>query len=330
MAITKNIVDMMNGEIQVDSEKNVGTTFTVTVTLKISSRSVRQEQSGLLPQGLRILVVDDDEVACEHAKLVASAIGAEAEALTNPELALREIAAARKQGQPYDFVLTDYKMPGIDGIEMARAIRSTENDRTAVIVLTGYSWNDIQAEAAEAGVDGIMSKPLFTDSLIREIRHILDRRSTQTEQGDPLAVPDTAEYAERRIAGTRVLVAEDVEINADILMDLLEMEGVESELAENGRIATEMFSASAPDYYDAVLMDMQMPEMDGLEATRVIRGLDRKDAKTIPIIALTANAFAEDVQRSLQAGMTAHLSKPVEPERLYDTLDQLIHKGGHS
>ena len=129
----------------------------------------------------------------------------------------------------------------------------------------------------------------------------------------------------RSIEGTRVLIAEDMEINADILMDLLDMEGVESEHAENGQIAVEMFSQKPPHYYDAVLMDVRMPVMDGLEATRQLRALDREDAGTIPIIAMTANAFDDDVQRSLQAGMTAHLTKPVEPERLYETLDKLIH-----
>ena len=323
MAITKSIVDMMNGEIRVESEKNVGTTFTVTVTLKASSRSVHSEHGHTLPQGLRILVVDDDEVTCEHARLVANAIGVEADTCTSPSLALGRIVKAREQGSPYDFVLTDYKMPEMDGIELTRAIRRLDNGETAILVLTGYSWDDMQDEAVAAGVDGIMSKPLFTDSLLRELRSVLDRRER--------AIDGAAEQVEepagegRSIEGCRVLIAEDMEINADILMDLLEMEGVESEHAANGQIAVDMFSQKPPHYYDAVLMDVRMPLMDGLEATRAIRALDKPDAGTVPIIAMTANAFDDDVQRSLQAGMTAHLSKPVEPERLYETLDKLIH-----
>ncbi len=326
MAISKNIVDMMNGEIHVDSEKNVGTTFTVTVTLKASGRSVRSERGYTLPKGLRVLVVDDDEVACEHARLVASAIGVEAQTETSPTRAIGRILKAREQGHPFDFVLTDYKMPEMDGIELTRAIRKFDGGDTAFVVLTGYSWDDMQAQAVEAGVDGIMSKPLFTDSLMREMRSVLDRRESASDGGAEDLVVEEFRGETRALAGCRVLIAEDMEINAEILMDLLEMEGIESDHAENGQLAVEKFSQSAPNTYDAVLMDVRMPVMDGLEATRALRALDREDARTVPIIAMTANAFDDDVQRSLQAGMTAHLSKPVEPERLFETLDKLIHR----
>ena len=170
-----------------------------------------------------------------------------------------------------------------------------------------------------------MSKPLFTDSLMRELLGIIDRRSSNGAQAQGPVVEEATGDGNYDLEGRRVLIAEDMEINADILMDLLEMEGIASDHAENGQQAVEMFAAQPPRHYDAVLMDVRMPVMDGLEATRAIRELDREDAKTVPIIAMTANAFDEDVQRSLQAGMTAHLSKPVEPERLYDTLDKLIH-----
>ena len=325
MAITKNIVDMMNGEIHVDSEKNVGTTFTVTVTLKASDRSVQSEEGHALPKGLRVLVVDDDEVACEHARLVASAIDVTANTETSPTRAIARVLKAREMGEPYDFVLTDYKMPEMDGIELARAIRKVDGGDTAIVVLTGYNWDYLQDEAAEVGVDGIMSKPLFTDSLMRELRNVLDKRDSASGDAAKLVVEELATGA-RSIKGCRVLIAEDMEINADILMDLLDMEGVVSEHAENGQIAVEMFTQSALHYYDAVLMDVRMPVMDGLEATATLRALDREDAKTVPIIAMTANAFDDDVQRSLQAGMSAHLSKPVEPERLFETLDKLIER----
>ncbi len=325
MAITKNIVDMMNGDIAVDSEKGVGTTFTVTVTLKSSSRSVNSEHGNALPSGLRILVVDDDEVACEHARLVANAIGVEADSVHSAREALDRLQTFRNQGSPYGFVLTDYRMPDMNGIELARAIRAVEGDQTAIIVLTGYSWDDMQDEAKAAGVDGIMSKPLFTDSLMRELTGIIDRRGAGASGGPAPEAEDASGETEHGLEGCRVLIAEDMEINAEILMDLLEMEGIEADHAENGQLAVEMFECSSPNQYDAVLMDVRMPVMDGLEATRSIRALDRPDAQTVPIIAMTANAFDEDVQRSLQAGMTAHLSKPVEPERLYETLDKLIH-----
>jgi CheY-like chemotaxis protein len=325
MAITKNIVDMMNGDIGVESEKGMGTTFTVTVTLKTSNRSVSSEHGHALPKGLRILVVDDDAVACEQARLVANAIGVEADTVRSGREALERLQTLRNQGNPYGFILTDYRMPDMNGIDLARAIRAVEGDQTAIIVLTGYSWDDMQDEAKAAGVDGIMSKPLFTDSLMRELTGIIDRRGAGASGGPAPEAEDASGETEHGLEGCRVLIAEDMEINAEILMDLLEMEGIEADHAENGQLAVEMFERSALNQYAAVLMDVRMPVMDGLEATRSIRALDRPDAKTVPIIAMTANAFDEDVQRSLQAGMTAHLSKPVEPERLYETLDKLIH-----
>ena len=324
MAITKNIVEMMNGDIAVESEKGAGTTFTVTVTLNASSRSVHSEHGDKLPRGLRILVVDDDEVACEHARLVSNAIGIQSETVQSARDAIKLVSAMRSQGHPFDFVLTDYRMPGMNGLELTRAIRAFDNGETAIIVLTGYSWDDIQGEAQAAGVDGIMSKPLFTDSLIRELSNVLYRRDSKAPTDAGLVVDDHGKGGAKGLEGRRILIAEDIEINADILMDLLEMEGMSADRAENGQLAVEMFAEKPEGHYDAVLMDVRMPVMDGLEATRAIRRLARRDAGTVPIIAMTANAFDEDVQRSLQAGMTAHLSKPVEPERLYETLSNLI------
>ena len=234
------------------------------------------------------------------------------------------IQTLRNQGNPYGFVLTDYKMPGMDGLELTRAIRAFDGGETAIIVLTGYSWEDMQGEAREAGVDGIMSKPLFTDSLMRELTTIIDRRGAGGSDSLATVAVEIPEEENYGLEGCKVLIAEDMEINAEILMDLLEMEGIEADHAENGQDAVEMFGCASLNQYDAVLMDVRMPVMDGLEATRAIRAMDRADAKTVPIIAMTANAFDEDVQRSLQAGMSAHLSKPVEPERLFETLIRLI------
>ena len=327
MAITKNIVNMMNGDIAVESEKGKGSTFTVTVTLKASARSVTQEQGAVLPENLRVLIVDDSEVACEQAEMVAADIGIKADVVMRGEDAVGRVLKRREEGVPYHLVITDYKMPGMDGLTLTRAIRAFDKGDTAVIVLTGYSWEDIQEECNQIGVDGIMSKPLFTDSLLQEIQRVLEKKREEAKKGAPsaeLVAESTQEAEENSLDGLRVLLAEDMEINAEILTDLLDMEGITAEHAENGQIAVDMFASHPEKYYDAVLMDVRMPVMDGLEAARALRALDRPDAKTVPIIALTANAFDEDVQRSLQAGMNAHLSKPVEPERLYDTLRHLI------
>ena len=319
MAITKNYVEMMNGDIDVQSEKGVGSVFTVTVTLHESDRQARNEHGITLPRGLRAIVVDDDEIACEHSQLVLRAIGIKSDMATDPRQALARIRAAFEAGEPYPLVLTDYKMPDMNGVELVRAIRAFDGGKTSVLMLTGYNWDIIEDEARNEGIDGIMGKPLFTDSLMREIHAILLKKS------DVLPMPEPEpEPCENVLAGRRVLMVEDVAQNAEILEDLLELEDIEAEHAENGQIAVDMFRESEPGHYDAILMDVRMPVMDGLTATRTIRALDHPDARTIPIIAMTANVFDEDVERSLQAGMDAHLSKPIEPERMYEELARLI------
>ncbi len=203
-------------------------------------------------------------------------------------------------------------MPELDGIETTRQIRKIVGNDTPVIILTSFNWDDIAEEAREAGADTFVAKPLFASTVMDEFAEAFRSKNEKLEER-------TAD-----LKGRRVLLAEDVAVNAEIMMMLLTMRGMEVELAENGRIAVDLFESHEAGYYDAVLMDMRMPEMDGLEATRTIRGLPRDDAKTIPIIALTANAFDEDVQQSMQAGLNAHLSKPVEPEALFETLEKLI------
>ena len=323
MAITKNLVEMMNGDISVESEKGVGTTFTVTVTLKPSARSFSQDQHASLPKGLRILVVDDDEVALEHARIVLHDIGIEADTASDAPEALNRIRSCWDKGEPYQILMTDMYMPGMDGLALAECVRKFDKGQTSILILTGYSWDDIQEPAKQFGISGIVSKPLFTDSVLNELHSILLKRGDiAAPKPEPAAAkePDSLE-------GLRVLMAEDIDLNAEILTDLLEMEGIRSEHAENGQIALEMFSQHEADYYDAILMDVRMPVMDGLKATAAIRALPRPDAKEIPIIAMTANAFDEDVQNSLHVGMNAHLSKPVEPENLYKTLRELVKHG---
>ncbi len=223
-------------------------------------------------------------------------------------------------------VLTDCVMPGMDGIAFTAELRKLDGGQTIVILLTGYSWEDKLEEATKAGVDSVSSKPLFKDSLIHSVQSILLRRDKAADAGTGQEHAEPERQTDHQLAGLRILVVEDMELNAEILMDLLEMEEIQSEHAENGQEAVDMFSGHPAGYYDAILMDVRMPVMNGLEATRAICSLNRTDAKEIPIIAMTANAFDEDVQTSLQAGMDAHLSKPVEPERLYETLGQLIRR----
>ena len=312
MAITRSIVEMMNGTIAVSSKKGEGSEFTVTVTLRDSD-----EKGGLggfiNPREMSVLVVDDDPVACEHARIELEEVGIAADTCLSGAEALKLIELRHAKHEPYHLVLLDWKMPEQDGMEVARLIREHYSHETTIIILTAYNWDDIMEAATGAGVDGFMAKPLFASGVLGEYEAIMKRKGMALR-----------ERRRAKLAGKRVLMAEDVFINAEIMKQILAMRDMVVEHAENGRIALEMFENSPVGHYDAVLMDVRMPGMDGLEAASAICALDRPDARHVPIIVLTANAFDEDVQLSLQAGMTAHLSKPVEPDHLYETLEALI------
>ena len=319
MAISKRIVEMMNGTISVESEKGVGSEFTVTVTLKNSQRHDDALQSTVDLRKMRILVVDDEEFAAEHARTVLAEAGIRADICLSGQAALQMLEVQHTKQEPYNLVLMDWRMADMDGLETTRLIRERYRNDTTVIILTAYNWDDVVEEACEAGVDSFLAKPLFASNVISEFERIARRNNMTLFQ----------EKQRAELEGRRILLAEDMEINAEIMMDILDMKDAKTDHAENGRIAVEMFENSEVGTYSAILMDVRMPEMDGLEAAAAIRALDRPDAKTIPIIALTANAFDEDVQRSLQAGMNAHLSKPVETDHLYQTLEELIYEAEH-
>ena len=313
MAITKNIVELMNGTISVQSEKGVGTEFTVVITLTNSEHEGLAE-SYIDPRDMRILVVDDEEIAAEHARIVLDEVGIKADTCYDGPSALQMLEVQHAKHEPYNLVLLDWKMPEMDGIEVAKIIRQRYDKETTVIILTSFNWDEIMDEALHVGVDSFLAKPLFASNVIDEFERIARKNN--------MSLYKQKQRAE--LKGRRILLAEDVVINAEIMKQIIMMREAEIDHAENGRIVVEMFEKSPVGYYDAILMDVRMPEMDGLEATAAIRALGRPDAKMVPIIALTANAFDEDVQRSLQVGMNAHLSKPVEPDHLYQTLEELI------
>ncbi|MBE8954655.1 MAG: response regulator [Quinella sp. 2Q5] len=314
LAITKNIVQMMNGSISVDSAKGVGTIFVVNIPLKDSARGEGDDVHEMRPQDFSVLIIDDEELAREHAKSVLEEVGISADTCAGGKEAVELVKLRHARREDYNLILVDWLMPDKDGIQVTREIRQVLGDETAVIVLTAYDWFEVQDEAIQAGVDAFMAKPLAPTNALYEFRQAFSRK----RQIQP-------ERKEVELEGRRILVAEDMPVNAEIMMMILEMRGMISDHAENGKIAVEKFAASKSGYYDAVLMDIRMPVMDGLEATAAIRALNHPDAKTVPIIAMTANAFDEDVQRSLKAGMNAHLTKPADPEQLYKTLQELIH-----
>ena len=313
MPITRSLVELMNGHIEVESEKGVGTTFTVTVTLDESDRRDRDlDGQELDPRDLSVLVIDDDLIALEHAEIVLGQIGISCETAESGWEGLDKVRIRHGRREDYDLILVDWKMPEMDGVETTRRIREIVGHNTPIIILTSFNWDDIADEARAAGVDTFVPKPLFAGNVLDEFREAFRRKN---EALSKKAVD---------LKGRRVLLAEDMPVNAEIMVMVLGMKEIDVDVAENGRIAVEAFAGHEPGYYDAILMDMRMPEMDGLEATKAIRAMNRADARTIPIIALTANAFDEDVQRSMQAGLNAHLSKPIEPEALFETLEGLI------
>ena len=313
MAITKSIIELMHGTISVESEPQKGTTFTVTVTLAdCDHKNTEEEEIALQPHEMCVLVIDDDPIACEHAQLVLGQVGINCEKASSGAEGLQMAKLRQARREPYNLILVDWRMPDMDGLETTRQIRSSLGTETPVVILTSYNWDEIVDDANMAGVDTFVSKPLFAGTVLDEFKKAFKKKGAQLER-------KTVDLKDRRI-----LLAEDVQVNAEIMSMVLSMREMLVDHAENGRIAVEMFENHEEGYYDAILMDMRMPEMDGLEATRRIRSMNRADAKKIPIIALTANAFDEDVQQSMQAGLNAHLSKPVDPDVLFETLEGLL------
>ena len=314
MPITKNIVDMMSGTISVKSQKNVGSEFTVNLTLRNSEKvsDDKNAETKIDLTNLKVLIIDDDQIACEHAQLVLQEVGISADTALDGKTALEMIKLKSARRESYDILLIDLKMPEQNGIEVTRQVRKIIGDESTIIILTAHHWDDVIEEAIEAGVDKFMSKPLFASSILTEFSQAIEQKRL-SEEKQPAD-----------LTGRHILLAEDMFINAEIMKEILSMREMEVDHGENGKLTVELFEKSPLNYYDAVLMDIRMPVMDGLQATEAIRALNREDAKTVPIIAITANAFDEDVQRSLQAGMNAHLSKPVDPEKLYQTLEEFI------
>ena len=316
MTITKKIVEMMNGSISVRSEKGFGTEFTVLLPFFKSDKKETAHSCAIDTHALYILVVDDNPIEAEHARMVLEEAGIRAEACISGQEALRKIEVQHVRQQPYSMVLMDWNMPGMNGHETSAEILRQYDKESIVVAMTAYNWDDIREEAHQAGVDDYLEKPLFAGNVIENLERIAQRNH--------LAI--FKEKKKARLEGRRILLAEDNVLNAEILTDMLDMENIKVDHAENGKIAVALFDQSTAGIYSAILMDVRMPEMDGLEAAKTIRSLNRDDAKRIPIIALTANAFDEDVQLSMQAGMNAHLNKPVEADHLLRSLGELIYE----
>ena len=298
LAITKQMVDLMEGTIDCQSEQGKGTTFTVVLDVPVAEH----QRGDMKLENLDVLIVDDDDVLLETDVDTLTSLGLNAEQSSSGLEALGMIKHREQSGKNYDIVIIDLKMPDIDGIETIRRIRSEIKTNVPILLISAYSWSDVENEAKEAGVNGFLSKPLFRSTLYDKISEIL---GTEKESEAP-----EDDYSE--LEGMNILVAEDNEINWEIISTLLSMYGITTERAENGRIALEKVKSAEKGQYFLVFMDIQMPEMNGLDATRAIRALDDPWAKNLPIVAMTADAFSENVTECLEAGMQAHIAKPID------------------
>ena len=298
LAITKQMVDLMGGTIDCRSEQGKGTTFTVILDLPIADR----QREDMMLDSMDVLVVDDDEILLETAVDTLESLGVTADHARSGLEALGMIAHRNKTGRDYSVVILDWKMPDIDGVETIRRIRAEVNENIPILLISAYDWSDIEDAAKEAGANGFVSKPLFRSKLYDKINELLGNETKSVE-------PET-DYSD--LQGLNILIAEDNDINWEIISAMLGMFGITTERAENGRVCVEKMTHAAEGSYALIFMDVQMPEMNGLEATRNIRKLDDPWASSIPIIAMTADAFSENVTECLNAGMNGHIAKPID------------------
>lgn len=317
MAITKNIVELMNGDIEVQSEKGVGTEFVVTLSFKVSDEEPENLEIEEL-KGVRALVVDDDFNTCRSVTNMLETLGMRSEWTMYGKEAILRTQLAHERGEDYHVYIIDWLIPDINGIEVARRVRQEIGDVVPIIVLTAYDWSEIEDEAREAGVSGFVSKPLF----ISELSDCLKRVCTKGADGDDTY--DELSLLVEEFMGKRILLVEDNEMNQEIAIAILEEAGFFVELASNGRESVDKIINNPVGHYDIVLMDIQMPVMNGYEAAREIRNLADPDLASIPIIAMTADAFEEDRMAALEAGMNDHIAKPIDVEVLFNTLKNVL------
>lgn len=310
LAITQNIVQMMNGTIEVQSRLGQGSTFTVSVPLELQ---LKEEQEHEELSGLPVLVVDDEQAVCESATMLLQELGMRGSWVMSGAEAVERVVEAHERRDDFYAVILDWKMPDMDGLETVRVIRKRVGPKVPIIIISAYDYSNIEKEFITAGADAFISKPLFKSKMLHVLQLFCD---TYKDDCDGDIVPEL----HKELAGKKVLLVEDNELNREIAVELLEMQGLKVEAAENGKVAVEMFAMSVPGYYDVVLMDIQMPVMDGYEATAALRALPRRDAVSIPILALTANAFITDAGKAKNAGMNDHITKPINLDVLFAAL----------
>lgn len=309
MAITKSIITLMGGMIEVESEKGKGTSFYVTLDLK---KAEINEDAMKLPSW-NILVVDDNELLCQGAVANLEELGIHAEYTLDGRQAIEMIEERHKRNEDYHFVLIDWKMPQMDGMATLREIRNRVGIDIPAFLISAYDWSDIEDEAQETSIEGFISKPLFKSTLYERLKQYVEGYIKEEEE----------KTTQVDFNGKHILLAEDMDINWEVAYEILSVVGLELERAENGKICVEMFEASEVGFYDAILMDIRMPIMNGYEATQAIRALNRAD-KDLPIIAMTADAFSDDAQRCLECGMNSHIPKPLDIQECIRVLQEYL------
>lgn len=311
LAITKQMVDIMGGTIECESEPGVGTKFTVKMTLPIADKLT----DDLVLPPLHILLVDDDEVFLETAGATFNSMGVTVDYAHSGKQAVEMVAKKHATGNDYPIIIIDWCMPEMNGLETTNAIRQEVGDSVPIIIISAYDWTEIEEEAAGLGVSAFINKPLFRSTIYTKMNEILqfNKEEIKTISDDDFS----------DLEGMNLLVAEDNDLNWEIIQEVLDENGIDSIRAENGQICVDMLNRAKHGTYDAVIMDIQMPVMNGYEATRAIRQLSSADKSSIPIIAMTADAFAEDVQACINAGMDGHVAKPIDIRKLFVTMREV-------
>lgn len=317
MSITQNLVSLMGGYINVKSKLGEGTTFTVELPFELSNVDLQNFREDAL-EAMNILVVDDEQDICEHTALLLERMQIHAEWVLSGVEAVERVVLVQGTDNEFDVCFIDWQMPDMDGVETARRIREKVGPETPIIIISAYDWADIEDEARAVGVNAFIAKPMFQSSIYNVLVSVTNGAFGMMES--------KMNIGGHSLDGKRLLIAEDNALNMEIAVTLLEMNGAIAESAENGKDAVELFMGSEPGYFDAILMDVQMPVMNGCEAVKQIRACGRDDAKHIPVIATTANAFAEDVATVMEAGMNAHIGKPLDIKQLCSVLSELCNE----